>query len=63
MQESRYVTEIKNFFYQSLNIDKAVSPYQVWNKVKRHIVCLQGLPTDQVWNRRLFSRVKVVAHG
>jgi len=24
----------KNFFYQSLNIDKAVSPYQVWNKVK-----------------------------
>jgi hypothetical protein len=33
MQESRYVTEIKKIFYQSLNIDKAVSPYQVWNKV------------------------------
>jgi hypothetical protein len=32
MQESRSVTEIE-FFYQSLNIDKAVSPYQVWNKV------------------------------
>jgi hypothetical protein len=25
----------KKFFYQSLNIDKAVSPYQVWNKVIR----------------------------
>jgi hypothetical protein len=29
----------KNFFYQSLNIDKAVSPYQVWNKVKETRRC------------------------
>jgi hypothetical protein len=37
MQESRYVTEINFFFYKSLNIDKAVSPYQVWNKVKGQV--------------------------
>ncbi len=34
MQESRYPEIQKYFFYKSLNIHNAVSPYQVWNKIK-----------------------------